>query len=222
MMKSFRRSGDLAITGANARWYDKNSRQTRLAEMERYAKELSVFLPANAAALEIAPGPGYLSIALSRMGNYHVTGLELSQDFVDIARRNAHNAGVAVDFRQGNAADLPFNTDSFDGIICTAAFKNFREPTKALREIHRVLKPGGTALIIDMNPQITSPQISHYVRDQMHMKGLPALFMQVTFNYFLRKGAYSRDELAVMLREFPLRDCRIWEEDITLHVKLTK
>jgi SAM-dependent methyltransferase len=177
MMKSFRKSKDLAITGANARWYDKNSRETRLAEMERYAREVAVFLPAGAAVLEVAPGPGYLSIALSRM---------------------------------------------FDGIVCTAAFKNFREPMKALKEMYRVLKPGGTALIIDMNPQISSQQIFEYVRGQMHMKGLSVLFMRFMFRHFLSKGAYSREDIATMLRDVPWRDCRIWEEDITLHVRMEK
>jgi ubiquinone/menaquinone biosynthesis C-methylase UbiE len=80
-----------------------------------------------------------------------IIGLDISKDFVEIARRNAKEAGVIeVEFRQGNVADIPFPDNKFDFIICTAAFKNFKEPSKALSQMYRV-KLGGTALVIDMN-----------------------------------------------------------------------
>jgi ubiquinone/menaquinone biosynthesis C-methylase UbiE len=60
-------------------------------------------------------------------------------------------AFLEVEFRQGNVADIPFPDNKFDFIICTAAFKNFKEPSKAVSQMYRVLKLGGTALIVDMN-----------------------------------------------------------------------
>ena len=45
---------------------------------------------------------------------------------------------------------MPFEDNEFDFVLCRAAFKNFSEPVAALREMHRVLKPGGKALIIDL------------------------------------------------------------------------
>ena len=49
---------------------------------------------------------------------------------------------------------MHFPDNSFDFIICTAAFKNFKEPLRALNQMCRVLKSGGNALIVDMNRDI--------------------------------------------------------------------
>ena len=145
-MRTARKKKDIGITGGMAKWYDKNTRKSRLAEMSEYAGIVSGYAEAGAKVLEVAPGPGYLAIELAKRG-FSVTGVEISADFVEIERRNAANAGVAVDFHQGNASALSFPAGKFDFIICSAAFKNFCEPLKALHEMHRVLKPGGTARI---------------------------------------------------------------------------
>ena len=83
--------------------------------------------------------------------------------FVAIARENARQAGVSVDFRQGNASSMPFVDGSFDLIICQAAFKNFTRPLEALNEMHRVLRPGGLALIFDLNAEATSADMNNEV-----------------------------------------------------------
>ncbi|CAA7602386.1 S-adenosyl-L-methionine-dependent methyltransferase [Acididesulfobacillus acetoxydans] len=76
-MKKGRRKKDLAITGLMAKWYDKNTRKSRLAEMGYMADLVSQAAPAGGEILEIAPGPGYLSIELASRG-FSVTGVELS------------------------------------------------------------------------------------------------------------------------------------------------
>jgi ubiquinone/menaquinone biosynthesis C-methylase UbiE len=58
-----------------------------------------------------------------------------------------------------NVADIHFPDNSFDFIICTAAFKNFKEPLRALNQMCRVLKSGGTALIADMDRDASNQQI---------------------------------------------------------------
>jgi ubiquinone/menaquinone biosynthesis C-methylase UbiE len=93
--------------------------------------------------LKVAPGPGYFAIEMARLGRLHVTGLDISHTFVEIARENARQAGVSVDFQQGDASRMPFAERSFDLIICQAAFKNFRRPGKAIDEMYRVLRDGG-------------------------------------------------------------------------------
>ena len=97
--------------------------------------------------LEVAPGPGYLAIEIARLGRFHVTGLDISRSFVEIASENARQAAVSVDFRHGDAASMPFDAQSFDLIVCQASFKNFAQPGSALDEMHRVLRRGGTAVI---------------------------------------------------------------------------
>ena len=68
MMKQQRRFKDLGIEGATARWYDNNSRKSRLTEMKEYAKEASKYLHDGCSVLEVAPGPGSLAIELAKLG----------------------------------------------------------------------------------------------------------------------------------------------------------
>ncbi|MDR3278422.1 MAG: class I SAM-dependent methyltransferase [Oscillospiraceae bacterium] len=189
-MKNARRKKDLGINGFMARWYDRNTRKSRLAEMSELADTVAGSADPGAKILEAAPGPGYLSIELARRG-FDVVGVELSRDFVAIEKRNASEAGVRVDFRQGNADALPLADGEVDFIICSAAFKNFSQPLKALREMHRVLRPGGTALICDMNHEATREDIEGEL-NKTGMKGFDRWFVKLSFQTFLKSGAYTR------------------------------
>jgi ubiquinone/menaquinone biosynthesis C-methylase UbiE len=191
-MKKTRRKKDIGITGRMAKWYDKNTRTSRLDEMNGYADIISGYADKNVSVLEVAPGPGYLAIELARRG-FKVTGVEISTDFIEIERRNAKEANVTVDFKQGNASELPLPDDSFDFIICSAAFKNFSEPLKALYEMRRVLKQGGTALILDMNYDATKEDIEQQMK-KSNMKGFDRIFVKFAFRTFLKKGAYTQKE----------------------------
>ncbi|MFZ1081446.1 MAG: class I SAM-dependent methyltransferase [Candidatus Kryptoniota bacterium] len=221
MMKLMRRFNDLGIEGAIARWYDNNTRDHRMDEMRAYAKEVMNRIEDGCAILEVAPGPDYLAIELAKAGKYKVTGLDITKDFVEIAIRNAKCAGVAVDFRQGNVSNMPFPNDTFDFIICSAAFKNFKEPLKALREMYRVLNQDGAILIVDLNRNVSNRDINTLTRS-MGVKGLEALFMKSTFKYFLRKGAYSRDGFVNLISNTPFDSYDIMEQELTLHVYLQK
>ena len=204
MMRWMRRSRDLGIEGRGARWYDQNTRAHRMDEMRGYAEESAIAVADGARVLEIAPGPGYLSIELAKLGHYRITGLDISRDFVSIARRNAAEAGVDVDFQEGSVAAIPLADSSVDFIVCTAAFKNFREPDKALAEMHRVLKPAGTARIVDMDRNASNAEFDKLTR-QMGVRGGEALFMKLMFKHFLRRGAYGRDEFEALFRPQRLR-----------------
>lgn len=189
-MKKSRKKKDIGIYGVMAKWYDKNTRKSRLAEMNEYADIISGYTENGATVLEVAPGPGYLSIELAKRG-FNVTGVEISEDFVAIEKHNAKEAGVNVNFKQGNASALPLPDGIFDFIICSAAFKNFSEPLLALNEMHRVLKPTGTALIIDMNHEITKEDIEAEL-NKSGMKGFDRWFVGLSFKTFLKSGAYTK------------------------------
>jgi ubiquinone/menaquinone biosynthesis C-methylase UbiE len=220
-MRSMRRKKDLAIEGLTARWYNRNTKNHRMKEMKEYAALVAMDLKPGDRVLELAPGPGFLSIELAKMGNYKIVGVEISKTFVDIARDNAREAGVDVDFRQGSASDIRFPDNSFHAIVCTAAFKNFREPQLALAEMYRVLRPEGTVLIVDMNRAATNAQVEELV-EEMKAKGLEAMFLKITFKYFLRKGAYTKGELTAMLSPIGWRSVDIEEEGIGFRIWLKK
>jgi ubiquinone/menaquinone biosynthesis C-methylase UbiE len=221
MMKLQRRFTDLGIGGITTRWYDNNTRKNRLAEMKAYAKEVAKHIQDGCSVLEVAPGPGYLAIELARLGKYKIIGLDISKDFVEIARRNVIEAGVEVEFQQGSVADMPFPDNMFNFIICTAAFKNFKEPFKALSQMYRVLTSGGTALIIDMNRNTSNQQIEVYT-ENMEAKGTDKLFMKLIFRYFLRNGAYTKDEFIDLISQTEFKEYDIKEEGVGFYIYLRK
>src|SRR6202158_436184 len=152
------------MEGVVARWYAKLRRSgNQIEEYRKQAAQLAEGLPAGAKVLEVAPGPGYLAIELARLG-FHVSALDISRTFVQIGNDTARQAGVSIDFRQGDAAVMPFEAESFDLIVCQAAFKNFMHPASALDEMHRVLRSAGTAVIQDMSSDASHADIEDEVR----------------------------------------------------------
>lgn len=220
MLKNRRKNKDVGIYGLAAKWYDRNSRKSRLAEMKSYANEVGSHVSRGANILEVASGPGYLSIELAKKG-FNVTGVEISPDFVKIENNNAKEANVLVDFKEGNASNLPCEDNSFDFIVCSAAFKNFKEPVKALCEMHRVLKEGGTSLIIDMNYEATNDDINNEII-KTGMKGFDKYFVKFAFKTFLKQGAYTKEEFEALIKETSFSNYKIKKDGISLYVYLYK
>jgi ubiquinone/menaquinone biosynthesis C-methylase UbiE len=197
----------VGMEGVIARWYAKNT-AADIDDIRGTAREIASSLPPGADLLEIAPGPGYLAIELAKLGDYRITGLDISKSFVAIATENAHAAGLNIDFRLGDAQALPFADGSFAFIVCRAAFKNFSEPVKALSEMRRVLKSDGTALIIDMRKDASDATIDEFVRDRGD-RGINALIMRWTFKNMLRKRAYRPSDMRAMAIQAGFARCDI-------------
>jgi ubiquinone/menaquinone biosynthesis C-methylase UbiE len=209
------------MEGPIARWYTRlRASASQLDLYREQARELVAGLPSSAQVLEVAPGPGFLSIEIARLGAYHVTGLDISRTFVDIAAANASKAGVTVDFRQGDVAQMPFASDSFDMIVCQAAFKNFALPGTALAEMHRVLRAGGRAVIQDMSKDATHADIDNEV-DGMDLGRFSAFTTRATLE-MLKRRAYSPHQLRQLAAESPFRTCAITTRGVGLEVQLTK
>jgi ubiquinone/menaquinone biosynthesis C-methylase UbiE len=209
------------MEGVIARWYSgiRNS-GSQVAEYRKQASRLTAGLPGGAEVLEVAPGPGYLAIEMAKIGRIHVTGLDISRSFVEIADENAKQAGVSADFRQGDAAQMPFDSDSFDLVVCQAAFKNFTRPRSALAEMHRVLRTGGRAVIQDMSSEASHADIEHEVR-KMEL-GRLSTFMTTATLEMLRRRAYTPAQFENLVAESPFVTCDIQTEGIGLEVRLVK
>ena len=219
-MRFGRKFKDLGITGSFTRWYDKNTRENRIEEMQEYAKEAKKHLLDNASVLEVAPGPGYFSIELAKMGNYNITGMDISADFVEICKINAKRENVVINFLQGNVSQMPFEDNSFDFIFCSAAFKNFKEPVKALQEMYRVLKNNGVVLIVDMNHDASKEALDEEAK-RTSSSGIERLFMKIAFKG-LSEGAYSKNELENIIKQTPFNKSEIKEGGISFYIYLYK
>ena len=209
------------MEGPIARWYTRvRGTPSQLGLYRRQASELIAGLAPGSRVLEVAPGPGYLAIEIARAGDFAVTGLDISHTFVEIARANARKAEVAVDFHQGDVAQMPFASGSFDLIVCQAAFKNFTLPHSALAEMHRVLRPGGTAVIQDMSRDATHGDIDREV-GQMELGRIATFTTKATLE-MLKRRAYASAELARLAANSPFGTCEIKAEGIGLEIRLTK
>jgi ubiquinone/menaquinone biosynthesis C-methylase UbiE len=208
----------LGMEGLIAKWYASTTRKG-LDEYQILARRVAQELAPGSKVLEVAPGPGYFAVELAKLGNFQVAGLYISRTFVEIARKNAEEARVAVDFRQGNASAMPFENDCFDYVLCRAAFKNFTEPVRALEEMHRVLAKGGTALIIDLRKDAPRESISQYV-DGMKVNALNAAFMKLTFRFMLLKRAYTKSDFENFLSGVDFGRVEIRESLTGLEIEL--
>ena len=208
------------MEGAVARQYDRiRGSRSQIEEYRRQAEALAAELPSGAQVLEVAPGPGYFAIELARQG-CRVTGLDLSRTMVEIAVENARRASVPVLFRQGDVGQMPFDPGAFDLVICQAAFKNFPRPVAALDEMHRVLRPGGTAIVDDMSSRATSRDIADEIR-RMHIGWFGATMTRISLAG-LRRRAYTPEQFQALARRSAFGACDVVTGGIGMRVRLTK
>jgi ubiquinone/menaquinone biosynthesis C-methylase UbiE len=179
-----------------------------MASYRQAAQGVAATLPDGSHVLEVAPGPGYFAVELAQLGSYQIVGLDISPTFVGIAADNARRAGVNVDFRQGNASSMPFESGSFDFIYCRAAFKNFSEPVQAISEMHRVLKSGGSALVVDLRKDASATDIDAAVHG-MRLGPINTLLTKWIFKHSLLKRAYSQEDFRRMASQTPFATCEI-------------
>src|SRR4051794_14711581 len=113
-------------------------------------------LGAGARALDVCCGTGDLALELKRAvgPGGEVVGLDFSAPMLEIARTKSAAAGLAVDYVQGNALDLPFEDGRFDAATVGFGVRNVVDLARALAELRRVVRPGGRVVVLE----ITTPE----------------------------------------------------------------
>lgn len=210
----------MAMEGVIATWYANNTKGD-IRAYRTCAQSVVDRLAPGSSVLEVAAGPGYLAIEIAKRGNFHVTGLDISHSFIRIANENAQREGVAIEFRQGDAAHMPFPDESFDFVVCRAAFKNFSDPIGAIDEIYRVLKPGGKASIYDLRKEASLAEIDAEVRG-MGLSRLNALLTRLTFRFLLLKTAYTAADLDQMVAASRFGRGEVLRDGIGFDLRLMK
>lgn len=211
---------DRPIEGMMAKWYAANTGEM----MQQYvdlAARIARQLPEGSRVLEVAPGPGYFCIELAKRGAYAITGMDLSRTFVKMAAEKAAAAGVKAQFVEGSASNMPFPKESFDFLLCRAAFKNFADPVGALKEMCRVLRPGGRGLLIDLSRDAQPNEVSRAV-DEMGLSTVNRLLTKLTFRTFLIRSAYTRGEFEQMLAHTEFRRVEIEANGLGFEIWMTK
>lgn len=207
------------MEGWVARWYTR-TRKNDMEDFRRQAKNVAGRLRPGCDVLEVAPGPGFFAIELAKLGDFKITCLDASRTFVNIATKNTQAAGAKIDFRLGNASAMPFGDESFDFIYCSAAFKNFSEPAKAIDEMHRVLRPGGETVIVDLRKDASLDEIDAYV-DQSGRSWFDAWLTKRTLRWLARR-AYTEEEFQRMAHESLFGVCNINPSPIGCEVRFSR
>lgn len=135
------------VEGYNAWAAIYDSRPNAATELDtRLVRTLLEPLP-RGRALDAACGTGRQTIVLTELG-YEVEGIDLNETMLAIARDRIPTAG----FRQGRLDALPYDDAAFDLAVCSLALTHVAELLPALRELARVVRPGGYAVLSDMHP----------------------------------------------------------------------
>ncbi|OPX64373.1 MULTISPECIES: class I SAM-dependent methyltransferase [unclassified Methanoregula] len=120
-----------------------------LEEKEAWKQELKRDLPLEPLdVLDVGCGTRAMGLLFAEMG-HRVTGVDLSEAMMAKAREKAHKQGLSIELQTGDAERLPFDGGMFDVVVNRHLLWTLPHPEVALKEWHRVLKDGGTVLIID-------------------------------------------------------------------------
>lgn len=108
--------------------------------------------------LDVATGTGDLAISLSKCNPQHITGVDISEGMLHIGRQKISKMGLnsLISLQSGDSEALPFTDCTFDLVTAAFGVRNFENLEKGLNEMIRVLKPGGTIIILEFST-VTNP-----------------------------------------------------------------
>lgn len=140
-----------AMFGAIARSYDLNNRVHSFWQDQRWrraAVRAAGVIPA-ARVLDVACGTGDLAQAFADAGAQSVTGVDFTPEMLDIARHKAAAHHPHIAYEAGDAMALRFADATFDIVSIAFGIRNVQQPTRALAEFARVLRPGGRLVVLE-------------------------------------------------------------------------
>jgi ubiquinone/menaquinone biosynthesis C-methylase UbiE len=176
--------------------YDKLNYLPRLVDFNAYrGKKL----------LEIGCGAGIDLVRFARAGAI-VTGVDLSRTSIDLARRNMAQNGLDADLRIMNGEALEFADDSFDVVYAHGVLQYTADTVRMIAEIHRVLKPGGDAILMVYNRHSWLNMLRKITRVPLEHEDAPVL------------KKFTIGEFREMLK--PFRSHRIVPERFPVKTKL--
>lgn len=109
--------------------------------------------------LDIATGTGDLAILMAQTPVKKIVGLDISNGMLEVGRKKieAKNLTSRIEMILGDSENMPFDDNSFDAITVAFGVRNFENLDKGLREIHRVLRPGGIFVILETSNPTKTP-----------------------------------------------------------------
>lgn len=103
--------------------------------------------------LDVATGTGDFAIETSKIKPGEIVGYDLSEQMIRVGAEKVKKLKLdhMIQFQKGDSEDMPFQANSFDAITVAFGVRNFENLEKGLEEFHRVLNPGGVAIILEFS-----------------------------------------------------------------------
>jgi demethylmenaquinone methyltransferase/2-methoxy-6-polyprenyl-1,4-benzoquinol methylase len=149
--------------------------------------------------LDLASGTGDLARGMSRRAGSegHVVMTDINEQMLHVGRNKCIDNGElkGLSWCQCDAETLPYPNEAFDRVVIGFGLRNFTDKAAALREMHRILKPGGKALVLEFSKPVSAPLSQLY--DIYSFSVLPAL------GHFVAQDKESYQYLAESIRKHP-------------------
>lgn len=165
--------------------------------------------------LDVGTGTGFIALMLAEMG-HEVTGLDLTEGMLDMARRRTRENTHPVNFQIGDAENLSFEDSSYDAVVCRYLLWTLPDPWKALREWHRVLRPEGSIICIEGKWQNSSlkgrlKRLSRYLGILLYEKANPWKlgYDKKTSGQLPFRNGFTPEEMTALFRETGLDNISI-------------
>jgi len=160
----------------------------------------------SAKILEVGAGPGLVLEALLKSTETSVAciGVDIDKDMIPFMRDMAHSYPSRLFFSVNDRQRLPFREGSFDLAVSVRSLHHYLCPVAMLREMVRVLRPGGKVLVYDFNPQSLKTQIvKNLLFFYNHIRHHPMIHAFIDSV----DVSYTKDEIRRMVKGMP--DCQI-------------
>jgi len=114
--------------------------------------------------LDVASGTGDLAIELCNLNPKQIIGVDIAVEMLDIGREKIKRKGLdqIIEFQEGDAEDLNFSDNNFDAITVAFGVRNFETLQKGLKEMLRVLTPGGVVAVLEFSKPKSFPTKQAY------------------------------------------------------------
>ncbi len=148
------RTGKGPMDGWIARGYDRGVQAAFREILPALVEDVLGELAGVRRLLDAGCGPGQFTILIAeRLPDAEVWGIDLAPTMIELAQEHAAQSPAAerLHFELADVARLPFPDGRFDAALSSGSIKHWPDPVAGLRELHRVLAPGGRAFIGEMN-----------------------------------------------------------------------
>jgi demethylmenaquinone methyltransferase/2-methoxy-6-polyprenyl-1,4-benzoquinol methylase len=163
---------------------------------KRAIKELKPLKPKY--VLDVATGTGDVALLMHKiLKPVRITGIDISEGMLEIGRKKVDKAGLSseVELLRGDSETISFNDASFDAVTVAFGVRNFENLEKGLKEMLRVLRPGGKLVVLEFS----KPK-------QAAFKGIYNLYMKIVapgFGKLIAKNADAYQYLNDSVQRFP-------------------